>query len=51
MSYSQWDMVFSLTDRKVTPENDSIRQTVDAFEDEYTFFGPFFGELSIGYAF
>jgi hypothetical protein len=42
---------FSNSTRETTPTNESIESTISAFEDEYTFFGPFLGELSIGYAF
>ena len=54
---SGFNVLFSLgygissTSRDTSPTNDSIESTINAFEDEYTFFGPFLGELSIGYAF
>ncbi len=42
---------FSFDDRKATPSNDSIESVLDKFEKEYDFISPFYGELSIGYAF
>lgn len=42
---------FSNSTRKTSPTNDAIESTISSFEDEYTFFGPFLGELSVGYAF
>ena len=42
---------FSTSNRETIPTNDSIESTIQSFEDEYTFFGPFLGELSVGYAF
>ncbi len=33
------------------PSSDSIDLVLEAFEDEYDFFDPFLGELSIGFAF
>jgi len=41
----------SFTDRENNPSSTEIESTITAFEDEYTFLGPFLGELSIGYAF
>ena len=33
------------------PTSDAIKSTLETFKGEYDFFGPFLGELSIGYAF
>jgi hypothetical protein len=41
----------SMSSRETDPTNTSIESTINTFEDEYAFFGPFLGELSIGYAF
>ncbi len=42
---------FSTSSRETNPNTSTIRSTINAFENEYTFFGPFLGELSVGYAF
>ncbi len=34
-----------------TPANNSTEAVLDTFKDSYDFFDPFYGELSIGYAF
>lgn len=41
----------SFSSRDVDPTDASIESTISAFEDEYTFLGPFLGEFSLGYAF
>lgn len=42
---------YDFNDRNVKPTNTAIKSVVDQFEEEYEFMSPFFGELSIGYAF
>lgn len=42
---------FSIINREVEPSNEYNESMVDNFEDDYNFSGPFYGELSIGYAF
>lgn len=37
--------------KETDPTSSSIESTLDKFIDEYTFIGPFYGEISIGYAF
>lgn len=56
-----WDSGFNITfaigyglskiDREKSSNSSSAESTIKAFEDEYTFIGPFLGEFSIGYAF
>lgn len=42
---------FDTSNRKSTPNNGTIETTLDVFEKSYDFIDPFFGELSIGFAF
>ncbi len=42
---------FSFSDKTISPSSSQINKTFDAFQDEYAFIGPFFGEFSIGYTF
>jgi hypothetical protein len=42
---------FDASNRTATPGNSSIESTLDIFEKSYDFIDPFFGELSIGFAF
>lgn len=42
---------FSMDDRQATPSDAAIETILDKFEKEYDFISPFYGELSIGYAF
>ncbi len=41
----------SFDDRQTTPSNGSIKSALDQFEKDYDFISPFYGEISIGYAF
>ena len=41
----------SMDDRQATPSDTAIETILDKFEKEYDFISPFYGELSIGYAF
>lgn len=41
----------SMDERESTPSDSSIESILDKFEKEYDFISPFYGELSIGYAF
>jgi hypothetical protein len=42
---------YSFDERTAVPTNDGIEDALDQLEEEYDFMSPFFGELSIGYAF
>jgi hypothetical protein len=42
---------FSFDDRQATPSSNAIKSALDQLEKDYDFISPFFGELSIGYAF
>jgi len=42
---------FSIETQKVQTDSQEIQQAIDVFEDEYDFVSPFYGEISIGYAF
>ena len=56
-----WDFGLNLTftvgygisseEKTVTPSTKEVSNTIDAFQNEYAFIGPFFGEFSIGYTF
>lgn len=56
-----WNSGFNITfqlgygldtdNRTATPSNADIESTLDLFENDYAFIDPFFGELSIGWAF
>ena len=42
---------FSIDDRNTLPTSIAIESSIDTFQDEYDFFNPFLGEISIGYTF
>ncbi len=42
---------YSVDDREATPTSESIESSLDQLEKDYDFISPFFGELSVGYAF
>ncbi len=42
---------FAMLDKERDPNVASVKSTINKFEDEYTFLGPFLGEFSIGFAF
>jgi len=56
-----WNSGFNITvsagyginfdNRQATPSNNSIESALDQFEEDYDFISPFYGEISIGYAF
>ncbi len=41
----------SFDDRQATPSNNAIEAALDQLEKDYDFISPFYGEISIGYAF
>jgi hypothetical protein len=41
----------SFDDRQVTPSSNAIESALDQLENDYDFISPFYGEVSIGYAF
>lgn len=42
---------FSIETKKIQANSTEIRQSIKEFEDSYDFINPFYGEISIGYAF
>jgi len=56
-----WDSGFNITfalgygisksSRDIDPNSDTFKSTLENFEKEYDFVGPFLGEFSLGYAF
>jgi Protein of unknown function (DUF3575) len=42
---------FANNSKETEPDNVSYKNTLNKFENEYDFLGPFYGEFSLGYAF